>query len=136
MNRVILLVLIIAGLSSVEPHGYVRVPLARTSIFRDPSFGAQMPFWWNDTGVMCGDVVQDLQYSRCGRCGDTLGQTFANQGGVYDKGIITGTYSAGQVCNYLTKKNLFCSCVTLSFSQLDHQRHSRIDCQPSWSRRI
>lgn len=97
MNKAILLVLIIAGLSSVEPHGYVRVPLSRTSIFRDPSFGAQMPFWWNDSGVMCGDVVQDLQYSRCGRCGDAFGQTFANQGGTYDKGIITGTYTAGQV---------------------------------------
>lgn len=97
MNKAILLVLIIVGLSSVEPHGYVRVPLSRTSIFRDPSFGAQMPFWWNDSGVMCGDVVQDLQYSRCGRCGDAFGQTFANQGGTYDKGIITGTYTAGQV---------------------------------------
>lgn len=97
MNKAILLVLIIVGLSSVAPHGYVRQPLARTSIFRNPSFGAQMPFWWNDTGVMCGDEVQDINFSRCGRCGDAFGQTHANQGGTYDKGIITGTYNAGQV---------------------------------------
>lgn len=97
MNGAILLTLIIAGLSSVQPHGYVRRPLARTSIFRDPSFGANMPFWWNDTGVMCGDEVQDANFSRCGRCGDAFGQTHANQGGTYDKGIITGTYTAGQV---------------------------------------
>ncbi|KAG4078171.1 hypothetical protein HA402_002223 [Bradysia odoriphaga] len=97
MNKAILLLLVIVGLSSVEPHGYVRQPLARTSIFRNPSFGAQMPFWWNDTGVMCGDVVQDAQFSRCGRCGDAFGETHANQGGTYDKGIITGTYTAGQI---------------------------------------
>lgn len=97
MNKVILLIFFVACFALVKPHGYVRVPLSRTSIFREPSWGAQMPFWWNDSGVMCGDVVQDLQYSRCGRCGDAQGQTHANQGGTYDKGIVTGTYTAGQV---------------------------------------
>lgn len=98
MNVVIFtIVCIIATLIAVEPFGYVRIPLARTSIFREPSFGALPPFWWHDTGVWCGNVLQDLEYSTCGRCGDAPGNSHAAQGGRYDKGIITGTYAAGQV---------------------------------------
>lgn len=97
MKTIIALIVFVAALATVEPHGYVRSPLARTSIFRDSSFGAQQPFWWDDTGVMCGGASQDTQYSTCGRCGDSLGNSHAAQGGRYDKGIITGTYTAGQV---------------------------------------
>lgn len=98
MNKAILLILFVAGLVQVEPHGYVLNPLSRTSIFRNrDTNGAVAPFWWNDTGVWCGNIQQDLQYSRCGRCGDEPGETHANQGGRYDKAIITGTYTAGQV---------------------------------------
>ncbi|KAG4066149.1 hypothetical protein HA402_010351 [Bradysia odoriphaga] len=97
MNRAILLVLVLACVSRVQPHGHVSFPLARTSIFRDPSFGAQQPFWWDDTGIVCGHAAQDLQYSTCGRCGDRLGETHAQQGGRYDKGIITATFTAGQI---------------------------------------
>ncbi len=132
MNKAILLLLVIIGLSAVEPHGYVRQPLARTSIFRNPSFGAQMPFWWNDTGVMCGDEVQDMNYSRCGRCGDAFGQTHANQGGTYDKGIITGTYTAGQVSRRKHFAKFFFLYINFIFNLLDHRCRSRSNCQPSW----
>lgn len=81
MNKAILLLLFVAGLSSVEPHGFVQRPLSRTSIFRErDTNGATVPFWWNDTGVWCGNVQQDMQYSRCGRCGDNFGENHANQG--------------------------------------------------------
>lgn len=69
-----------------------------------------MPFWWNDTGVMCGDEVQDMNYSRCGRCGDAFGQTHANQHGTYDKGIVTATYTAGQVSEHILGKMVFGLC--------------------------
>ncbi|XP_037037766.1 uncharacterized protein LOC119075432 [Bradysia coprophila] len=91
----IVLIFFAASLALVEPHGFLRTPLARTSIFRQPSFGAQQPFWWDDTGVWCGNVQQDINFSTCGRCGDAPGNTHANQGGRYDKGIITATYNAG-----------------------------------------
>lgn len=54
-------------------------------------------FWWDHTGVWCGNVHQDLNNSQCGRCGDAPGNTHANQGGRYDKAIITATYQAGSV---------------------------------------
>lgn len=82
--------------------------------------GAQQPFWWDDTGVICGNVQQNLQMSTCGRCGDAPGNTFANQGGRYDKGIITGTYTAGSVS---VNFNTLPTAPTFSFSQLDHPRH-------------
>ncbi|XP_037049032.1 uncharacterized protein LOC119083426 [Bradysia coprophila] len=99
------LLIFAAGLALVEPHGYVHTPLSRTSIFRRPNEfpGAQQPFWWDDTGVWCGNVQQNQQYSTCGRCGDAPGNTHAQQGGRYDKGIITGTYNAGQVINAIVE---------------------------------
>lgn len=103
MYKAIVLVFFAASLAVVEPHGYLRNPLSRTSIFRDTSFGAQQPFWWDHTGVWCGNVQQDLSYSTCGRCGDAPGNTHAAQGGRYDKGIVTATYNAGAVCFNLFK---------------------------------
>lgn len=105
MKTAIALIVFVAGLATVEPHGYVRVPLARTSIFRESGWGAQVPFWWDDSGVWCGNVPQDQQYSTCGRCGDAPGNSDAVQGGRYDKGIVTGTYNAGEV-------SIFDVCVT------------------------
>ncbi|KAG4075416.1 hypothetical protein HA402_015069 [Bradysia odoriphaga] len=97
MKTAITLILFVAAIATVEPHGFVRIPLSRTSIFREPSWGAQPPFWWDDTGLWCGNVQQNLQYSTCGRCGDAPGNSHAAQGGRYDNGIITGTYVASQV---------------------------------------
>lgn len=56
-----------------------------------------MPYWWDNTGVWCGNAPQDLQYSTCGRCGDASGESNANQGGIYDKEVITETYASGSV---------------------------------------
>lgn len=102
MNKLLLFVFV-AGLALVESHFYMREPLARTSIQtqlnRFPN--AQQPFWWDHTGVWCGNAQQNLQYSTCGRCGDSAGNTFANQGGRYDKNVITATYTAGQVSVYV-----------------------------------
>lgn len=41
------------------------------------------------------NVRQNLQYSTCGRCGETFGNRDASQGGRYDKGVIVATYTAG-----------------------------------------
>lgn len=45
----------------------------------------------------CGNVLQDLQYSTCGRCGEAPGNRDASQGGIFDKGIIVRSYTAGSV---------------------------------------
>lgn len=96
-----LLLVFVAGLALVESHFYMREPLSRTSIqtqlHRFPN--AQQPFWWDHTGVWCGNANQNLQYSTCGRCGDAQGNTHANQGGRYDKNVIVSTYTAGQIIN-------------------------------------
>lgn len=62
MSKAIVLIFFAASLAFVEPHGFLRVPLARTSIFRQPSFGASQPFWWDDTGVWCGNVQQGIYH--------------------------------------------------------------------------
>jgi len=118
MKTTIALIVFVVGLATVEPHGYVRIPLSRTSIFREPSWGAQQPFWWDDTGVMCGNIQQNLQYSQCGRCGDAPGNAHAQQGGRYDKGIVTGTYTAGQIID-----------VTVEFTA-NHRGHFEFDLCP------
>lgn len=97
MYKLILLIVSIAWLAEVESHGFLRRPIARTSIQREPQWGATAPFWWDDTGVFCGNVRQDLYFSTCGRCGDAPGNAHAARGGRYDKGIIVATYTAGQV---------------------------------------
>lgn len=52
MIKAIVLLFFVASLAVVEPHGFLRVPLARTSVHRLPNWGgAQQPFWWDDTGV-------------------------------------------------------------------------------------
>jgi len=97
MKLIIASVVFLAGVAFVEPHGFLETPLARTSVHRLPNWGgAQQPFWWDDTGVWCGNQQQNQQFSTCGRCGDAPGQSHAARGGRYDKGIITGTYNAGQ----------------------------------------
>lgn len=45
--------------------------------------------------LFSANVRQDLQYSRCGRCGEAFGNRDASQGGRYDKGVIVATYTAG-----------------------------------------
>lgn len=50
---------------------------------------------WDHHGVWCNNVNQNLQYSTCGRCGETFGNRDASQGGRYDKGVIVATYTAG-----------------------------------------
>ncbi|OXA36956.1 uncharacterized protein LOC110862773 [Folsomia candida] len=83
--------------AQVRGHGYMKEPISRTSIHQRPEFGTEMPYWWDHQGVWCGNVNQDMQLSTCGRCGDVLGETTANQGGIYDKGVIVANYSSGSI---------------------------------------
>jgi len=96
------LVAICVGL--VQPHGWLKEPVARTSIQLRPEFNTQQPYWWDHQGVWCGNVQQaDATAPSCGRCGDAAGETTANQGGMYDKGVIVATYSAGQIIDVVTE---------------------------------
>ncbi|OXA43054.1 hypothetical protein Fcan01_22124 [Folsomia candida] len=91
------LVGILHAVGRVESHGYMKDPIARTSIQLRPEFGTNQPYWWDNTGVWCGNVNQDMQYSSCGRCGDAPGESTANQGGIYDKGVIVRNYTSGSI---------------------------------------
>lgn len=110
MKTLALLIVFVTGATFVEPHGSITTPLARTRIQDLPNWGgAQQPFWWDSQGVWCGNVAQDVNVSTCGRCGDAPGNTHANRGGRYDKGIITGTYNAGQVMHLIAEwKDFYC----------------------------
>ena len=92
-----LFVLAAIAVALANGHGYMKEPIARTSIQLRPEFGTQQPYWWDNQGVWCGNVQQDTSYSTCGRCGDRQGETTANQGGIYDKGVIVATYQSGAV---------------------------------------
>ncbi|OXA49389.1 uncharacterized protein LOC110854634 [Folsomia candida] len=96
MHSIAILALFVA-VAQVQSHGYLKDPVARTSIQTRPEFGTDQPYWWDNSGVWCGNVPQDLTYSTCGRCGDVLGETTANQGGIYDKGVIVRNYTAGSI---------------------------------------
>jgi len=95
MLKLVLIAALCVGL--VQSHGYLKEPIARTSIQLRPEFNTQQPYWWDNMGVWCGNVHQDAQYSTCGRCGDAPGQSSANQGGTYDKGVIVASYAAGSI---------------------------------------
>lgn len=86
----------------VQSHGYLKDPIARTSIqLREAEFNTQQPYWWDNQGVWCGNVKQSPNYETCGRCGDAPGETLANQNGIYDKKVIVATYTAGSVSRKL-----------------------------------
>ncbi|OXA41598.1 Dopamine beta-hydroxylase [Folsomia candida] len=57
---------VVLAFGFVEPHGYLMEPLARTSIHLDPNQPYNPPYWYDNKGVWCNNVHQDLQYSQCG----------------------------------------------------------------------
>jgi predicted carbohydrate-binding protein with CBM5 and CBM33 domain len=48
--KIIALVLAVA-VTYADAHGYLKEPIARTSIQLRPEFGTQQPYWWDNTGV-------------------------------------------------------------------------------------
>lgn len=93
--------LLLVAVSYANAHVFLWEPIARTSIQLRPDLGASQPFWWDNFGVWCANVQQDTAFSRCGRCGEAAGNRDASQGGIFDKGIIVATYTAGSVRNIL-----------------------------------
>jgi len=86
-----------------EPHGYLKSPIARSSIQLRPDFPTSGPYYWDHQAVWCGNVQQDLSYSTCGRCGDVRGEITFNQGGYYDKGIIVASYTSGSIIEVVSE---------------------------------
>jgi len=96
----------------VQPHGYVKDPMARNYIFNDPQYPDQPPMW-NSGGVWCGPpegmgfpdtyfVPQDPSVSNCGRCGDDPDQAVPRDhdlGGKYGRGYIAKSYAIGSTMN-------------------------------------
>jgi len=101
-----LLVFVLLGLvAGAHSHGFLKSPIARTSIQTRPEFGTQQPYWWDNTGVWCNNVQQDLNNSQCGRCGEAAGNRDASQGGIYDKNVIVANYTAGSVITVVADMN-------------------------------
>jgi len=97
MYRPLSFALVLAAFVALaHAHGYLKQPIARTSIqLREAEFGTTQPYWWDNEGVWCNNVKQDLQYSTCGRCGEAAGNRDASQNGIYDKKVIVANYTAG-----------------------------------------
>jgi len=81
----------------VRGHGFLKEPIARTAIQLRPDFSTHEPYVEDYSGLQCESVLQDANYSTCGRCGEGPGLTENSQGGMYDKGIIIATYQSGAV---------------------------------------
>jgi len=93
----------LAFIASAHSHGYLKEPVARTSIQLRPEFNTQQPYWWDHQGVWCGNVQQDVNFSTCGRCGDSPGGSDANQNGIYDKKVIVANYTAGSTIQVVSE---------------------------------
>jgi len=92
MKFIILCVVLSVLAVSVEPHGYLHTPLARTSIHRRPNEPYRPPYEWNDSGIECRSPPN--QHGSCMRCGTSADM---NRGGAYDKNEITGVYNSGSI---------------------------------------
>ena len=90
--KVFIAVAFLAALSFVEPHGYMKDPLARTSIHRRPEEPYRPPYEYNDSGIECSSPPNS--HGSCMRCGTSAEM---NRGGAYDKNEITGIYTSGSV---------------------------------------
>src|SRR5687768_2575354 len=94
--KLLILCAVFAVLSSVEPHGYLQSPLARTSIHRRPNEPYRPPYEYNDSGIECRSPPDS--HGSCMQCGTS---TDMNRGGAYDKNEITGVYQSGSVSTTL-----------------------------------
>jgi len=93
--------LVVALVVQVNSHGRVMRPVNRSSVWRVPEFASQNPpNNWNDNELYCGAVHQDpIVGGPCGVCGDSVNLAAPRPNemrGTFDRGIITGRYTAGQ----------------------------------------
>ncbi|XP_067659361.1 uncharacterized protein [Haliotis asinina] len=89
--------LLLCGLlGNVIPHGYLFVPLQRSSMWRG---GFNVPANYDDNGLRCGgpQVQFKRNNGRCGICGDPFHATIKDNeaGGKYATGTISKTYQEG-----------------------------------------
>ncbi|CAL8143129.1 unnamed protein product [Orchesella dallaii] len=86
-------------------HGRLWTPPGRGTLWRFPQFQKYNPEPdYNDVEGFCGGffVQYDKNGGQCGICGDPYDEAQPRRheaGGLYGRGIITGSYQAGQVIN-------------------------------------
>lgn len=95
--------LLVCLLGAVCVSGHMRMlnPAARSTLWRFPEFAQYNPEPnHSDDEIWCGNVKQYIKDNRCGICGDPVDDPTprANEhGGKYGRGIISATYTSGQV---------------------------------------
>jgi len=102
MVRFTVLLLVALAAVSIDGHGRFMKPPNRSSIWRVPEFASQNPpANYDDNQLYCGALHQlEPVGGPCGVCGDRYTDPTPRDneiGGKWDRGIITGFYSAGQV---------------------------------------
>jgi len=102
MSRLVVLLLVALAAVSINGHGRFMKPPNRSSIWRVPEFASQNPPPnYGDNELYCGGLHQaEVVGGNCGVCGDPFAQGTPRDNeinGKYYRGIITGTYSSGQV---------------------------------------
>jgi len=98
----VLAVLGLMALSQVSGHGRLLNPAGRSTLWRYAEFQRFNPYQnYQDNELFCGGFhIQMENGDRCGECGDPWHEPRprANEGGGrFGRGIITGTYTEGQV---------------------------------------
>lgn len=89
-------------------HGRMEDPAARNCAWR---YGFKTPANYNDVELNCGGTFHQAQLGgKCGVCGDPYdGVKNHETGGMYATGVITKTYTVGQIINvniYLSANHL------------------------------
>ncbi|CAB3371645.1 Hypothetical predicted protein [Cloeon dipterum] len=89
----------VAFASRVSGHGFCKSPPSRSSMW---NYGYETPISYEYNQLWCGgyQLQNEVYEGKCGPCGDSFGDARprANENtGKYGLGIVTGTYTQGQV---------------------------------------
>lgn len=98
MQELLVFLLAMSSIALIEGHGRLRIPPARTSMWRE---GFNTTKNYNDAELNCGgfNFQWDYHHGKCGVCGDPWTGTHKDEvsSGIYATGIITRNYTQGQL---------------------------------------
>ena len=89
--------LLLAHISQIQGHGYLKTPVARSSAWR--KLPGLFPAYYSDNQMYCGGISGWVQNGyKCSICGESYsGPKMFEKGGALYTGRSVETYSQGQI---------------------------------------